>query len=137
MRGIGAGTRIFELLDRSPAIQPGVGVALDPKRTGPLRFENIMFSYPTRSGVNVLEDFNLEVKVGENVAIVYVLSETSKASSHRTVRWNSGRSGGGKSSVHSLLLRYYDPVRGKITYDGRGMILFRFLDRMSHSSALA
>ncbi|KAI9447092.1 P-loop containing nucleoside triphosphate hydrolase protein [Lactarius psammicola] len=99
MRGIGAGTRIFELLDRSPAIQPGVGVALDPKRTGPLRFENITFSYPTRSGVNVLEGFNLEVKVGENVAIV-------------------GRSGGGKSSVHSLL-RYYDPVRGKITFDGR------------------
>jgi len=99
MRGVGAGTRIFELLDRTPAIRPGVGVALDPKRTGPLRFENIMFSYPTRNGVNVLEDFNLEVKVGENVAIV-------------------GRSGGGKSSVHSLLLRYYDPVRGKITYDG-------------------
>lgn len=79
MRGVGAGTRIFELLGRTPAIQPGVGVTLDPKRSGPLRFENIMFSYPTRSGVNVLEDFNLEVKVGENVAIVYVLSETSKA----------------------------------------------------------
>ncbi|KAH8985538.1 P-loop containing nucleoside triphosphate hydrolase protein [Lactarius akahatsu] len=100
MRGIGAGSRIFELLDRSPAIQPGVGVQLDPKHTGPLRFENITFSYPTRSGVNVLEDFNLEVKVGENVAVV-------------------GRSGGGKSSIHSLLLRYYDPVRGKITFNGR------------------
>ena len=79
MRGVGAGTRIFELLDRTPAIRPGVGVALDPTRTGPLRFENIMFSYPTRSGVNVLEDFNLEVKVGENVAIVYVSSETSRS----------------------------------------------------------
>ena len=78
MRGIGAGTRIFELLDRAPAIRPGVGVALDPKRTGPLRFENIMFSYPTRSGVNVLEDFNLEVQVGENVAIVYVISLTHR-----------------------------------------------------------
>jgi ABC-type multidrug transport system fused ATPase/permease subunit len=78
MRGIGAGTRIFELLDRTPAIQPGVGVVLDPTRTGPLRFENIAFSYPTRSGINVLEDFNLEVNVGENVAIVYVLPWTSK-----------------------------------------------------------
>jgi ABC-type multidrug transport system fused ATPase/permease subunit len=76
MRGIGAGTRIFELLDRTPAIRPGVGVALDPNAPV-LRFENIMFSYPTRSGVNVLEDFNLEVKVGENVAVVYVISETS------------------------------------------------------------
>lgn len=71
MRGIGAGTRIFELLDRTPAIQPGEGAVLLPARSGPLRFENITFSYPTRSGVNVLEDFNLEVNVGENVAIVY------------------------------------------------------------------
>ncbi|KAI0276183.1 P-loop containing nucleoside triphosphate hydrolase protein [Russula aff. rugulosa BPL654] len=100
MRGIGAGTRIFELLDRSPAIQPGEGMVLDPARSGPLRFENITFSYPTRRGVNVLEDFDLEVNVGENVAIV-------------------GESGGGKSSIHSLLLRYYDPVRGKVTYDGQ------------------
>ena len=73
MRGIGAGTRIFELLDRSPAIQPGEGMVLNPARSGPLRFEKIAFSYPTRRGVNVLEDFDLEVNVGENVAIVYVL----------------------------------------------------------------
>ena len=37
-----------------------------------------MFSYPTRGGLNVLEDFNLEVEVGENVAIVYVIPDTSK-----------------------------------------------------------
>jgi hypothetical protein len=73
MRGIGAGTRIFELLDRTPAVQPGEGMVLDPARSGPLRFENIAFSYPTRRGVNVLEDFDLEINVGENVAIVYVL----------------------------------------------------------------
>ena len=73
MRGIGAGTRIFELLDRTPAIQPREGMVLDPARSGPLRFENITFSYPTRRGVNVLENFDLEVNVGENVAVVYVL----------------------------------------------------------------
>jgi hypothetical protein len=73
MRGIGAGTRIFELLDRTPAVQPGEGVVLAPARFGPIRFENVTFSYPTRRGVNVLEDFDLEVNVGENVAIVYVL----------------------------------------------------------------
>ena len=32
-----------------------------------------------------------------------------------------GKSGGGKSSVHSLLLRYYDPAKGKVTFDGQGM----------------
>lgn len=46
MRGIGAGQRIFELLDRRPAIPPGVGVELPRWRTGVLRFENVGFSYP-------------------------------------------------------------------------------------------
>ena len=101
MRGIGAGTRIFEILDRTPAIQPGVGVALDPKRIGLLRFENITFNYPTRSGVNVLEDFNLEVKVGENVAIVYVLSKTSKGRLLRTVL--AGTVGGAEAASHPCI----------------------------------
>jgi ABC-type polysaccharide/polyol phosphate transport system ATPase subunit len=34
--------------------------------------------------------------------------------------WDSGMSGSGKSSVNALLLRYYDPVKGKVTFDGRG-----------------
>ncbi|KAI0067647.1 hypothetical protein BV25DRAFT_1819042 [Artomyces pyxidatus] len=100
MRGIGAGTRIFELLDRRPAIPPGTGVELTPTRTGPLRFERVAFEYPSRRGVEVLKDFDLDVNVGESVAIV-------------------GKSGSGKSSIHSLLLRYYDPVRGKVTFDGQ------------------
>ncbi|KAF8260845.1 hypothetical protein EI94DRAFT_1773570 [Lactarius quietus] len=44
---VGTGTRIFELLDRTSAVQPGVGISLDPKRTGPLPFA---FSYPTQCG---------------------------------------------------------------------------------------
>ncbi|KAJ7655385.1 P-loop containing nucleoside triphosphate hydrolase protein [Mycena rosella] len=100
MRGIGAGTRIFELLDRAPAIPPHQGIAVPADRRGVLKFENIKFEYPSRKGVDILKNFNLEIGVGESVAIV-------------------GKSGGGKSSVHSLLLRYYDPVEGKITFDGQ------------------
>ncbi|KAJ7350634.1 P-loop containing nucleoside triphosphate hydrolase protein [Mycena albidolilacea] len=100
MRGIGAGTRIFELLDRTPAIPPHTGVPVAPDRRGVLKFENIKFDYPSRKGVDILKGFNLEIPVGESVAIV-------------------GKSGGGKSSIHSLLLRYYDPVEGKITFDGQ------------------
>lgn len=100
MRGIGAGTRIFELLDRTPAIPPHGGIEVDASRYGTVRFQNIGFEYPSRKGVQILDDFNLEIGVGESVAIV-------------------GRSGGGKSSVQSLLLRYYDPVRGKVTFDGQ------------------
>jgi ABC-type multidrug transport system fused ATPase/permease subunit len=70
MRGIGAGTRIFELLDRAPAIPPHGGIEVDPSHRGPVRFENISFEYPSRPGVRILDDFNLEVGVGESVAIV-------------------------------------------------------------------
>ena len=70
MRGVGAGQRIFELLDRQPVIRPGVGVPLDPKRTGILRFEGVAFEYPGRRGVQVLNELDLEVRVGESVAIV-------------------------------------------------------------------
>lgn len=70
MRGIGAGTRIFELLDRKPAIPPASGVALDPTRRGTVKFEKITFEYPSRKNVEILHDFDLEVGVGESVAIV-------------------------------------------------------------------
>lgn len=70
MRGIGAGTRIFELLDRRPAIPPTVGIELDPTRRGIIKFEKITFEYPSRKDVEILHDFDLEIQVGESVAIV-------------------------------------------------------------------
>ncbi|RDB24977.1 ATP-dependent permease MDL1, mitochondrial [Hypsizygus marmoreus] len=100
MRGIGAGTRIFELLDRAPAIPPHKGIEVPHTRRGPVRFEGVQFEYPSRKGAEILKDLNLEVGVGESVAIV-------------------GKSGSGKSSIHSLLLRYYDPLKGKVTFDGQ------------------
>ncbi|KAG2016080.1 ATP-binding cassette transporter [Coprinopsis cinerea AmutBmut pab1-1] len=99
MRAIGAGVRVFEVLDRTPAI-PHTGGDEVPPKPGVIRFENVRFHYPSRKGVEILREFSLDVNVGETVAIV-------------------GESGGGKSSIHSLLLRYYDPVQGKITFDGR------------------
>ncbi|TFL00627.1 P-loop containing nucleoside triphosphate hydrolase protein [Pterulicium gracile] len=100
MRGVGAGTRIFDLLDRTPQISTSEGISVPPGKKGAVRFENIDFEYPSRPNVPILKQFTLDVRVGESVAIV-------------------GRSGGGKSSIHALLLRYYDPVAGKITFDGQ------------------
>ncbi|KAI0343512.1 P-loop containing nucleoside triphosphate hydrolase protein [Trametopsis cervina] len=106
MRGIGAGVRIFDLLDRHPVIDPEAGVEIDPARRGVIRFENVTFQYPSRKEVTVLKDLNLEIQPGESVALV-------------------GGSGSGKSSVNSLLLRYYDPVKGKVTYDGQDIREFK------------
>ena len=70
MRGIGAGTRIFDLLDRRPAIPPTSGITLDPIRRGTIKFEKITFEYPSRKDVEILHDFSLEIRIGESVAIV-------------------------------------------------------------------
>ena len=70
MRGIGAGTRIFDLLERKPLIDPTAGVPVDHKRRGPIRFENVMFQYPSRKEVTVLKNLDLEINPGESVALV-------------------------------------------------------------------
>lgn len=84
---------------------PDAGIILHPARRGAISFENVRFEYPTRKDTQVLKDLNLHLNVGESVAIV-------------------GRSGSGKSSIQSLLLRYYDPVEGKITFDGEDIRTF-------------
>ncbi|KAG6861704.1 hypothetical protein C0995_013273 [Termitomyces sp. Mi166 len=70
MRGVGAGTRIFDLLDRTPAIPSDNGIAVTPNRRGAIKFEGVQFEYPSRKGVEILKDLNLEIGVGESVAIV-------------------------------------------------------------------
>jgi len=108
MRAVGASERIFSLIDREPLIKPNESTAItvDPSRRGVLRFENISFHYPSRPDVQILKDFSLDVPVGESIALV-------------------GLSGSGKSSVHALLLRYYDPVEGVVKYDGQDLREFK------------
>lgn len=71
MRGIGAGMRIFEVLDRSPAVPFGVGEEVPKNQLGVVKFEHVHFEYPSRKGVEILKDFDLELDVGESVVIVY------------------------------------------------------------------
>ena len=71
VRAIGASTRIFELLERKPTIDPSVGVPV-PSSTGDISFEEVSFAYPSRSQVEVLKDFHLKLNMGDNVAIVCV-----------------------------------------------------------------
>lgn len=73
MQAIGASTRMFELLDREPAIplhstkeQPQSPVALQ----GHVALENVSFAYPSRSDVQVLKDFSLVVRPNTTVALV-------------------------------------------------------------------
>ncbi|KAH9708541.1 ABC transporter B family member 15 [Citrus sinensis] len=95
-----AATRIFEMIDRVPVInsEDEIGKTLAYLR-GEIEFKDVDFSYPTRPDTPVLQRFNLLVEAGKTIGLV-------------------GSSGSGKSTVISLLERFYDPVRGNILLDG-------------------
>jgi ATP-binding cassette subfamily B protein len=103
-RAAGASERFFQLLDRKGRLEMGGGEQVSEVK-GRLRFEGVDFSYPARSDVAVLRGFELVVKPGEVVALV-------------------GPSGAGKSTVASLIPRFYDPTRGRITLDGTDLQRF-------------
>ena len=68
--GVGAGSRVFWLLDRQSAIPLDAGRALSAGRNGPIRFENVHFTYPSRKEVEVLKGVSLNVEPGTSVALV-------------------------------------------------------------------
>lgn len=98
MKGVGAASRLFELQDREPTISPTKGKPVVSAR-GPIRFEGVSFAYPTRPAVTIFSDLDFTIPQGSNVAVV-------------------GPSGGGKSTIASLLLRFYAPTQGKIMING-------------------
>ena len=106
MNAVGASERIFQIMDTDPRINtqggivPRAGESTSP--SGHILFDNVYFSYPSRRDISVLSSFTLEIKAGETVAFV-------------------GASGGGKSTVFSILERYYELSNdngGKILLDG-------------------
>ena len=99
-RAAGAMERLAELLAARPTIAAPAQPAVLPEHiTGHIAFEHVRFSYPSRPEARALDDYSLEVRPGETVAVV-------------------GPSGAGKSTTFQLLLRFYDPQNGRICIDG-------------------
>jgi ATP-binding cassette, subfamily B, multidrug efflux pump len=91
--------RVFQLLDEPVAVrEPVRPVPLAHPVRGELRFEGVWFRY-SETGPWVLRDVSFTAAPGRTVALV-------------------GHTGAGKSTIISLLLRFYDPVEGRITVDG-------------------
>ena len=96
----GAAERLFEILSVEPAIKaPAQPLALARPARGEVTFDNVRFAYPTRPDAYVLDGLTFKVKPGERLALV-------------------GPSGAGKSTIFHLILRFYDPQSGTVTFDG-------------------
>ncbi len=99
-RGIAAGERVFELLDKENEVvnieNPARITAFDQE----IEFENVSFEY--ESGIRVLNNISFRIRKGQTIALV-------------------GSSGGGKSTVADLLPRFYDPVSGSVLIDDRDL----------------
>jgi len=99
-RAAGGMGRINDLLqEHSVIVAPAHASPLPQPLRGELRFDGVGFHYPMRPDLPALQDFSLQVRPGETVALV-------------------GPSGAGKSTVFSLLLRFHDPQSGTIAVDG-------------------
>ncbi|KAG8222223.1 hypothetical protein J437_LFUL001421 [Ladona fulva] len=97
---IGAASTIFGIIDRVPEIDSYSKDGMTPMTVfGKIQFKGVNFVYPSRPDVKVLKNFSVDIEPGKKVALV-------------------GSSGAGKSTVVGLLMRFYDPISGKINLDG-------------------
>jgi subfamily B ATP-binding cassette protein MsbA len=108
--GLAASSRVFELMDRTPEIRDADGaVPLNGISDG-IKFEHVSFKYEDEL---VLKDMNLEVKVGDVLALV-------------------GMSGAGKTTLVNLIPRFYDVDEGQITIDGGDIRTFTIKSLREH-----
>ena len=92
--------RVFQTLDTRPEIEDAPDALALPPLRGEVRFDHVTFAY--KEGVPVLHDVDLTIRAGEVVALV-------------------GASGAGKSTLMYLLMRFYDPTRGRVKVDGQDL----------------
>lgn len=101
IRGGDAISSVFSILDRSTEIESDDPEAETVKTVrGDIELQHVDFCYPSRPELNVFKDLSLRVRAGRSQALV-------------------GASGSGKSSIISLILRFYDPTAGKVMIDGK------------------
>jgi len=99
-RSAAGAENVFSMFDTEPDIDPKKGSPVSWNVQGHLKLQDVSYYYQMRPDNIVLKKINLEVPAGKSMALV-------------------GRSGGGKSTIINLLLRFYDAKEGKLLLDGR------------------
>ncbi|KAG8955981.1 GTPase-activating protein [Tulasnella sp. 424] len=95
-----AAAKLFATIDRVPPIDAADEGGIRPEKiVGEIRLENVKFHYPSRPNVPILKGLNVTFQAGKTAALV-------------------GASGSGKSTVVSLVERFYDPIEGSVYLDG-------------------
>ncbi|MDA0963279.1 MAG: ABC transporter transmembrane domain-containing protein, partial [Proteobacteria bacterium] len=113
-RAAGATERLVDLLTATDTVTDPVAPLPMPDRiAGRIAFEDVTFRYPARPGVAALDGVTLRIEAGETVAFV-------------------GPSGAGKTTIFQLLLRFYDPVSGRILLDGTDLSAVARADFRQH-----
>ncbi len=104
--GLSAAERVFALIDAEPAVKQSDNLPV-PSLKGDILFDQVCFQYSDQE--DVLEDFNLHIQPGENIALV-------------------GHTGAGKSSIAKLIARFYEFQNGRLLIDGQDIRTFDLTD---------
>ncbi|XP_022964967.1 ABC transporter B family member 15-like [Cucurbita moschata] len=92
---------VFDVLDRFTKIEPDDPEGYKPnKLTGRIEINSVDFAYPSRAEVMIFRGFSIVLEAGKSTALV-------------------GQSGSGKSTIIGLIERFYDPIKGTVSIDGR------------------
>jgi ATP-binding cassette subfamily B (MDR/TAP) protein 1 len=98
--GRGAAAKLYDIIDRVPDIDSADPGGLKPEKIeGEIVLEDVKFSYPSRPTVQVVKGLSITFQAGKTAALV-------------------GASGSGKSTIVSLVERFYDPIQGAVKLDG-------------------
>ncbi|OGR45508.1 MAG: hypothetical protein A2X35_08230 [Elusimicrobia bacterium GWA2_61_42] len=111
-QGMAAWERIYQILEEKPAVVIKASTKNIDKLDGKIEFRDVNYKYPSRD-TQVLKDLSFTINPGEVAAFV-------------------GPSGSGKTTIIHLLLRFFDPVTGKVEIDGHDMLDLDTTDLRAH-----